>query len=169
MTDQTADPLHNRIARAIAQVAAWLPDEIEGHYGRGMSAGDMMEPLLRNLARGFFRPDPGFVLGTLTSIVILRAQEIVDNTIMECDEDHCWVQTEAYRRRRELMIEALQDVVAHGPYAVAELSGPGLSGLPLSDAHAGARLPVVREAWNHLRGAMAPYAYTAAVQGSYRR
>lgn len=169
MTDQTADPLHNRIARAIAQVEGWTEEDIEGHIGAGLPAGEMMEQLLRHLKGGTFRPDPGFVLGTMTSIVILRAMEIVDSTVIECDEDHCYVQTGQYQRRKAIMIDALGDIIAHGPYALAELSPAGRSGLSLADAHAGAKLPVVRNAWTQLKGAIAPYAYTAAVLGSYRR
>lgn len=164
----TTDPLFNRIDRSLAAVEDWTEERIEANVRSGIPAGDLMESLLGRLARGSINPHPTYVLGTLTSIALLRAFEIAESAMIECDEDHCWVRRDLYPRRRRIVTDALTEVVRRGPYAVAESSSPGIGGLDMRDALTGARLPVVVDAWNQLRGAVAPFAYTAAVRTAYR-
>jgi len=162
------DPMTDRLLDQMKRVRAWTRDEVEAASQFDPAAGELAEKLLRQLATGYLRPDPAFVLHSLFSVAMLRTTEMTEQDCLDADEDHVFINERAYLDRARVFLANLKIVLDEGPYAIAEKSWFGIAGMDLSKATKGATLPVITTSWSRIRGACAPILYADAVKAIRR-
>lgn len=157
--------LTHRIELARAAVGNWSEADVLEGYRSNTIVPDAIATFLRSAPK----IAPETMANVLMSYVILYAMEQTESIIVEQDEDEPPVVTGRYADRQGIFMTCLFDIAQSTPMTIAEQSQWGLSGLNLTKEREGWDTYRVQQGWAAVRGAVAPFAYAAAVKRSYRR
>ena len=159
------------ISEADRAVEKWTTDDAEFYARFNPPAADWLDKWLVQVALGTTdSSDFDYNARFLLDCAIDRAKEITAQSIIECNEDHCWPNEEPYRERKRKFRAALAEIVAHRtPMVIAENSQWILGGLDSVNSEKGARHHAVIAAWEAVKEAVFVVLPTQTSRARYER